>query len=498
MQPALIKIRIDVDYPYPSRARSFVYTALGIRMGRDYLKNSKIIARMINESSKETKAHWFFTPKTFPDKELLSLIDNDRHEIGLHIVKDPKKELELLEITVGKKAYYYTIHGTARLVARIMWKRWKASKPAVPDDFPLQSFYQFTTSSLDVICHTLPAEKSYELVEKYIHEGHVIHFHPIWLFQRGRINHRGPYYKTLRRILDVDKEMETLVTRKKTFFTMANDAEEYMKGVTPTEKFIKRLKERNVDIFTFIERKWCCPIIDPPRSWVKASDNIALLEVTNYDGWLKSIGKKTRNMIRKATKSGIRATIVEPSEKLAEGVWRIYNETPIRQERGFPHYGASLETVKMSVLSPQNSTYIGAYFEEELAGFIHLVHGNQVTIISQILSLQKYLDKAVNNALVAKAVEICASMQIQWLMYGRMGNHPSLDSFKTSNGCIKFKLNRFYLPLTRKGRIAIKLGLHREIKDTLPLPVKYRLMPIYNWLSRTKAKTGIRSNRPTC
>ena len=28
---------------------------------------------------------------------------------------------------------------------------------------------------------------------------------------------------------------------------------------------------------------------------------------------------------------------------IAEGVWRIYNESPIRQERAFPHYGTSLE-----------------------------------------------------------------------------------------------------------------------------------------------------------
>jgi hypothetical protein len=30
---------------------------------------------------------------------------------------------------------------------------------------------------------------------------------------------------------------------------------------------------------------------------------------------------------------------------MVEGVWRIYNETPIRQNRGFGHYGDSLETV---------------------------------------------------------------------------------------------------------------------------------------------------------
>ena len=71
----MIKLRIDVDYPYPSRLKSFLYTALNIRTSKDYLKNAKIIARMINESPKEVKAYWFFTPKTVPDRELLDMLD---------------------------------------------------------------------------------------------------------------------------------------------------------------------------------------------------------------------------------------------------------------------------------------------------------------------------------------------------------------------------------------------------------------------------------------
>jgi hypothetical protein len=34
MGPTLIKLRIDVDYPYPSRIRSFIYTIPGIEAGR--------------------------------------------------------------------------------------------------------------------------------------------------------------------------------------------------------------------------------------------------------------------------------------------------------------------------------------------------------------------------------------------------------------------------------------------------------------------------------
>ena len=141
----MIKLRMDVDYPYPSRIRSFIYTALGIKVGSDYLKNSKIIAKMINESAREVKAYWFFTPKTIPDKELLALLNSDKHEVALHIVNDPYGEMKALEEITGRKINYYTIHGTARLLARIMWKRWKAKAPKIPSAFPLSSFHQYPT-----------------------------------------------------------------------------------------------------------------------------------------------------------------------------------------------------------------------------------------------------------------------------------------------------------------------------------------------------------------
>jgi hypothetical protein len=295
----------------------------------------------------------------------------------------------------------------------------------------------------------------------------------------------------------LSEQPETLVLRRKFFFTIANDSKEYEKSVIPTESLLEELRKRKVDIFTFLERKWCCPIPNPSKSWIKANDNIALLKITSYEGWWKSIGKKTRNMIRKAEKSGIRTATVEPDEKLAEGIWRIYNETPIRQERAFPHYGVSLEAVKRSVFSLHNSTYIAAYLKNELVGFARLGHGDNITHIDQILSLQKHWDKAVNNALVAKVVEFCASREIHWLMYGRMGNHPSLDSFKQSNGCTQFPLTRYYVILSRKGKIAVKLGLHREIKDVLPQSAKRPLIHIYNWIDRTKmiTKLGLRRKR---
>jgi hypothetical protein len=286
----------------------------------------------------------------------------------------------------------------------------------------------------------------------------------------------------------MNRKTETLVIRRKAFFTIANDSREYLQSILPTEELVEELRGRRVDIFTFLERKWCCPIMEPSKTWTGIEDNIAILRLKNYDEWWKSIGKKTRNMIRKAEKVGIHVEVAVADDKLAEGIWRILNETPIRQGRGFPHYGVSLDVAKRNLIPFPNSTHIGAYFLNELVGFAYLVHGDRLTVISQLLSLQRYRDKAVNNVLMAKAIEFCADNHIEWVMYGRMGNHPTLDSFKESNGFKKVLLARYFLPLTSKGKLAIKLKLNRELKDSLPPSMKKALFPLYNWVSRTRAR----------
>jgi hypothetical protein len=73
-------------------------------------------------------------------------------------------------------------------------------------------------------------------------------------------------------------------------------------------------------------------------------------------------------------------------------------------------------------------------------------------------------------------------------MYGRIGNHPSLDDFKRNNGFYKLELTRYYVPITRRGRTAIRLGLHRDLKDSLPQSMKYPLILLYNWVSRTEMR----------
>ncbi len=485
----MIKVRIDVDYPYPSRVQSFFYTALGIRLSKDYLLNSKIVARMINDTKKPVKAYWFFTTKTIPDPALLRLLNNDRHEICLHVVNDPYGELDVLQRVTGRSIRYFTIHGTARFLGRLMWRR-KGREALIPKGFPLQDYTKvpITSFSLDRLVYYTLVNKVVDDVLKQEASGcdYLLYFHPIWLLQRGRLNHRGPFYEALRRILEIE-DLHSYVVERRAFFHVARDAREYERTVVPSEDLLNRLMERKIDVLSFLERGWCCPLRGK-FSWAKSEDNVALLHVESYENWLRSIGKKTRNMIRKAERSGITTAPVQPANGFAESVWKIYNETPIRQGRSFTHFGESLEIVKKNLALASNCLYIEANLDKNIVGFVQLLPGDNILIISQILSLQAYWDNAVNNALVAKAVDIAAANGMKWIMYGRIGNHPSLDIFKRNNGFVKYKLNRYYIALTWKGKLAVTLGLQKSLKDAMPQSMKNTLIPFYNWVSRTKMK----------
>ena len=128
----MIKLRIDVDYPYPSRAKSFLYVALRMknRKSKDYLKNAFIIARMINESPREVRGYWFFTPYTIPNKELLKLLNPERHEVALHVANNPVEEWKILEEKTNRKVTYYTIHGTQRVFAQVTLGSQNQSSPS--------------------------------------------------------------------------------------------------------------------------------------------------------------------------------------------------------------------------------------------------------------------------------------------------------------------------------------------------------------------------------
>jgi hypothetical protein len=231
-------------------------------------------------------------------------------------------------------------------------------------------------------------------------------------------------------------------------------------------------------------------------------DNVAAINTTDFDAWWGKLPQSTRKNCRRAERRGLSTRFVSLDRSLAEGIKRIYDETPIRQGRRFWHYGKAVETVLSENSSyPDRSEFVGAYHEHELVGFMKVVYVGRLAWIMQFLSLNAHADKRPMNAIIAKAVEVCHQRGMTHLIYSKFqyGNHASspLIEFKVRNGFERLDFPRYYVPLTLMGRVGLRLRLHRGAIGLLPpravagaMRVRERLNALLSSDSRVGAETA--------
>jgi hypothetical protein len=241
-----------------------------------------------------------------------------------------------------------------------------------------------------------------------------------------------------------------------------------------------RRSRAKVDLFTFMQRlPQTSPIHQYPMEW----DNFAALQISTFEKWWnQQIGFKARNKAKQAEKKGVTLREVPFDESLVQGIWNIYNETPVRQGRRFPHYGKDQETVRREAETfLDSSVFLGAFFEGQLIGFAKLTpdETNTQAGLMHIVSMLQHRDKAPTNALVAHAVRACADRGIQYLVYSNFAygrkQQDSLSDFKERNGFQRINVPRYYVPLTTLGRLALQLGLHHRMVDHFPEPLMAKL-----------------------
>lgn len=228
--------------------------------------------------------------------------------------------------------------------------------------------------------------------------------------------------------------------------------------------------EAKPDIFSFWQR---LPELEPRYPFYTECESIAALPVTSFDHWwTKQISSRTRNLIRKAQKEGLEVRETAYDDDFVRGMTDIFNEVPVRQGRAFWHYGKDFETVKRQFSRfIFREAMIGAYYRGEMIGFIMLGDAGRYTLIGQIISKLEHRDKATNNALIAKAVELCEQKRSPYLVYLQWSD-TSLAEFKRRCGFREMRVPRYFVPLTVKGKLALKVGLHRGWKDALPSRIK--------------------------
>ena len=231
-----------------------------------------------------------------------------------------------------------------------------------------------------------------------------------------------------------------------------------------------------IDLFTFIQKlSDTSPKYSYPMEW----DNMAALRVSSFDDWMKyQVDSKVRNMIRKAEKNGVVVREVPFDDALVRGVSAIYDEAPVRQNKQFWHYGKDFEAVRlMNGTFLDRSTFIGAFFQDNLIGFVKLVSDEDrgQAGLMQIISMIQHRDKAPTNALIAQAVRSCAERGISYLWYANFSygkkQRDSLADFKRHNGFQRIDLPRYYVPLTVAGQMALHLGLEHGVVNRIPEPI---------------------------
>jgi hypothetical protein len=263
------------------------------------------------------------------------------------------------------------------------------------------------------------------------------------------------------------------MSRRGLIRVVAIQDEEWIDGepVAEPEPFIRSLQGTSPgDIFVFARP---LPQCEPCYPFHFEWDNVAAAKLGEFSQWWESLPQETRKNVRRSQRRGVTVTRVNFDDQLVRGISNIYNETPIRQGRQFWHYGKTIDRVKA-----ENGTYldrsefIGAFFKGQLIGFIKFVLVNNVARIMQIVSMEAHTDKRPTNALLAKALEICCEKRATHLIYGKYiygkKEHSPVTEFKKRNGFERLSFPRYYIPLTRAGRFAIRCGLHRGLAHFVP------------------------------
>lgn len=234
----------------------------------------------------------------------------------------------------------------------------------------------------------------------------------------------------------------------------------------PVIERLRALKGRTPDLFTFWQRM---PDVEPKHPYYHEWEEIAVLPVTTHESWWKTqIKSRTRNLIRKSEKDGLVVRETAFDDDFVRGMTEIFNEAPIRQGRRFWHYGKDFKTVKSQFSRFVHREHmIGAYYQDKLVGFIMLGNAGRYGVTQQIISSIAHRDKSPNNALISKAVAICAERGLKYLIYLHW-SEDSLSEFKRRCGFEPTKVPRYYVPLTWKGELALKCGAHHGWKGMLP------------------------------
>lgn len=241
------------------------------------------------------------------------------------------------------------------------------------------------------------------------------------------------------------------------------------------ELCLKELKEQGrsglrADIFTFAQK---LPATLPRYSYPMEWESLAAVHLTTFKEWWEKLPQETRKNVRRSQKRGVVVTVKPFDDDLIKGIVEVNNDTRMVQGVANPYFGKSFEEVKKDHLSfVDRSDFVCACSGNELLGLLKIVYRGEIASVLSFISKPNQTDKRPANALIAKAVELCAEKGVSYLTYGNFNYGNKRDSplrqFKIRNGFDEVLVPRFFVPLTAWGTVCLKLKLHRGFLGILP------------------------------
>jgi hypothetical protein len=274
----------------------------------------------------------------------------------------------------------------------------------------------------------------------------------------------------------IDVNGKKLIGTGKWLRTARVRSEEMMEsGLENPELYLKKLKDGGnrvikADIFTFTQK---VPATRPSYPYPMEWESVAAIRLVSFKEWWENLPQETRKNVRRSMKRGVEVRIKDFDDELIRGVREVNDDSPLRQGMPNAYYGKSAEeTRKLYGEFVGRSDFICAYFGDELIGFLHLVYRGEVASILNLTTKPSHYDKRAANALVAKAAEVCESKDVSYITYGlfnygNKGDNP-LREFKVRNGFREILVPRFFVPLTRWGKLCMRAKLHRGLVGILP------------------------------
>lgn len=297
----------------------------------------------------------------------------------------------------------------------------------------------------------------------------------------------------------------TVVITEKWIRTAQVRDEDVVEGpiVEDPAAFITKLRESKLkaDVFTFAQKP---PEITPKYHYHWEFDNWAAIPTTRFKEWWEKLSQESRKNVRRAARRGVVVKIVPFDDNLVNGVHRIYNRIPVRDGRPFWHFGKDINCVKRELATYlDRSDFMGAYWDQELIAFAKMVYVDHTATLFHIISMNEHYDKRPMNALIAKAVEVCEQKGISHLIYAKFiyGNkrRSSLLEFKRRNGFLQVNFPRYYVPLTRRGKLFVWLRLYRGFSGLLPEPILQPLLDVRAWYyKRISARLALQHKIRRC